>query len=287
MNKIYSSIIALLFALNFYGQQPTKGNASISGKIIEQSTEQSLAFASVVLQNEEKKLIQGIISDEQGEYSFVNIPVGNFTVMVSYTGFNTYNKVVKIENNSQKIDLETIRLEQDASQLSEVVIVGEKSQVSLKLDKKVFRVGRDVLSQSSSVSEVLENVPSVTVDPSGTVMLRGNANVTILINGRRSAMTSSEALEQISSDNVDRVEVITTPSARYDATGSAGIINIILKKNTKDGFTGQVTATVGSPADSRGTGSLSYRTDKINIFGTIGIRYNDYEGDYTRKQTSW
>ena len=180
--------------------------------------------------------------------------------------------------------LESIVLKEDLTQLETVVVTGEVSQMSLKMDKKVFRVGKDVLSQSGSVSEVLENVPSVAVEPSGTVLLRGNSNVTILINGRRSGLSSAQALEQLPSENVDRIEVITTPSARYEASGSAGIINIILKKNKKGGLTGQLRAVAGIPDDYRLSGSFSYKTDKLNVFTNLGIRYTDYEGDYSKYQ---
>ncbi|MEE9363165.1 MAG: TonB-dependent receptor [Cellulophaga sp.] len=286
MKKLLLSILAMVTVTFSWAQQSKNGNATISGKVVEQSSGQALPFASVVLKNSQQELVQGVITDEDGLFNITEIPVGAFTVEVSYTGFGIHTQTVEIKTKRQKSSLETIVLKEGTTNLSEVVVTGEISQVSLRLDKKVFRVGKDVLSQSTSVSEVLENVPSVTVDPSGTVRLRGSANVTILINGRRSGLTSAQALEQLPSENVDRVEVITTPSARYEASGSAGIINIILKKNVKNGLTGRIGGTVGTPADYRGTGSLSYKTDKVNLFGTVGIRYTDYEGDYSRKQTS-
>jgi len=285
--KYYLFAFGLLFTTSYsIAQQSTLSTAEISGKVLEETTGEGLAFANVILKDADQNLIQGVITNEEGTYNLKEIPVGSFIIEASYTGFGTYTQQVEIKVERQKTNLDPIVLKEDPTQLNEVIVTGEVSQVSLRLDKKIFRVGKDVLSQSTSVSEVLENVPSVSVDPSGTVMLRGNANVTILINGRRSGLTSAQALEQISSDNVDRVEVITTPSARYEASGSAGIINIILKKNTKGGLTGRLSAGLGNPTDSRGSGSLSYKTDKLNLFTTLGIRYTNYEGDYTRQQRS-
>ncbi|MTI32679.1 TonB-dependent receptor domain-containing protein [Xanthovirga aplysinae] len=286
MKHLFISLIAFLPLTLSWAQQTQKGNASISGKVVEKTTGEGLPFASVVLKNGEQKLIQGVITDENGIFNLVAVPVGNFTLEISYTGFEKYSQAIEFKNNRQKKRLETIFLKEDSTLMEGVEITGDIPQVSLRLDKKVFRVDKDVLSQSTTVSEVLENVPSVSVDPSGTVSLRGNTNVTILINGKRSGLTSAQAMEQIPSENVDRVEVITVPSARYEATGSSGIINIILKKNVKGGLTGHISARGGSPADYNTIGSLSYKTNKFNWFGTVGIRYTDYEGDYSRNQTS-
>ena len=230
--KFYVLALGLLFSTSYAVAQQSKiSHAEISGTILEESTGVGLAFASVILKDTDQNLIQGVITNEKGDYNLSDIPVGSFTLEASYNGFETYSQPIEVTANQQKTRLEPFILKEDPTMLEAVLLTGEVSQLSLRLDKKVFRVGKDVLSQSGSVSEVLENVPSVSVEPSGAILLRGNANVTILINGRRSGLSSSQALEQIPSDNVDRIEVITTPSARYEASGSAGIINIILKKN--------------------------------------------------------
>ncbi|MFC5048695.1 TonB-dependent receptor [Aquimarina hainanensis] len=278
----YVLVILMGISSTLAAQQVKTGE--ISGTVIEQATGTPLPFASVVIKNQQQKIIEGVITNEQGIYIIPDIPIGTYFMEVSYNGFTTYTATVELPKH-QKFPV--IALVQDTTQLDEVVVTGETSEVSLKLDKKVFTVGKDVLSQSGSVTDVLDNVPSVTVDPGGAINLRGNANVTILINGRRSGLTSSQALEQIPSDNVARIEVITAPSSRYDASGTAGIINIILKKNTKNGFTGQVRLRGGIPQDFRISGSLNYKTDKINFFSTIGVRSTDYIGVYSRfQQTS-
>ncbi|MEW7278094.1 TonB-dependent receptor [Aquimarina sp. 2201CG1-2-11] len=277
--------LLLVFAVScIAAQERVQGEAEIYGTIVEQSTNNVLPFASVVLKTTEQKLIQGVITNEQGNYILTEIPVGNYILEVIYAGFQTYSLPIEIKEIRQKLNLGSITLQKETVELDAVTIQGEKSQVSLRLDKKVFEVGKDILSQSGSVTDVLGNVPSVAVDPSGAIQLRGNGNVTILINGRRSGLTSSQALEQIPSDTVERVEVITTPSARYDASGSAGIINIILKKNRKGGLTGQLRGVVGTPDDYRLVGSMSYKTNSINLFANVGGRYTDYNGDYSKVQ---
>lgn len=281
--KFYAMIFLVLGSMAMANAQTDKKATSrISGLIKEATANQILVYATLVLKDSNGRLVQGVISDDKGHYQFVDIPYGSYSLEVSYTGFVTHTQTVIV--NQRTIDINTIVMKEDVEQLDAVVVTGEVSQMSLKMDKKVFRVGKDILSQSGSVSEVLENVPSVAVEPSGTVLLRGNSNVTILINGRRSGLSSAQALEQLPSENVDRIEVITTPSARYEASGSAGIINIILKKNIKGGLTGQLRAVVGIPDDYRLSGSFSYKTDKLNIFTNLGIRYTDYEGDYSKYQ---
>lgn len=168
--------------------------------------------------------------------------------------------------------------------LKEVAVTADKPGISLKLDKKIFIVGKDILSQNGSANDLLNNLPAVTVSPAGVVSLRGNSSVLILINGRKTGLTQSNALEQIPAGQIDRIEVITNPSARYDASGSAGIINIILKKNNKSGFTGQVRVAAGIPNDARLNPSLNYKSDKINLFSTFGIRNSDYVGLYHTDQ---
>ncbi|BAV06987.1 Outer membrane receptor proteins, mostly Fe transport [Filimonas lacunae] len=167
-----------------------------------------------------------------------------------------------------------------------VVVTGRKNALTLLPDKKVFEVGKDILSQNGSASDVLNGLPSVSVSPQGQVLLRGNPGVTVLINGRRSGLTQGNMLEQLQAAQIERIEVITSPSARYDAAGATGIINIILKKNHKAGFNGQVQITAGFPNDTRFNPSLNYQSDRFNFFSTLGIRKSDYRGLYASEQVT-
>lgn len=250
----------------------------VTGKIQDAATKTPLEFATISIYKK-TTLIDGIITDSTGAFS-LSVPTGTYTLKVEFLSFKTHEQTVTIESN---IDIGTIFLEEDSEALDEVTIVAEKSMVELKLDKKVFNVGKDLLSQNGTVSQILDNVPSVAVDVDGTVSLRGNSNVTILINGKPSVLTMNDNLEQIASQNVEKVEVITNPSSRYEASGTAGIINIILKKNKMDGFSGSVSVQTGILADHRINTSINFKTNKLNLFSTLGYRYVNFEG----KQTSY
>lgn len=189
-----------------------------------------------------------------------------------------------LSTGAQERSTEKQRTDSTAKILNEVAITADKPGLSLKLDKKIFVVGKDILSQNGSANDLLNNLPSVAVSPTGSVSLRGNSNVLILLNGRKTGLTQSNALDQIPAGQIERVEVISNPSARYDAAGAAGIINIILKKNNKAGFTGQLKLVGGLPNDTRLNPSLNYKSDKINLFSTFGMRSTDYVGKYQSEQ---
>lgn len=170
----------------------------------------------------------------------------------------------------------------DAQALGEVSIIAERTTVEIKLDKKIYNVGSDLTVRGGTVSDVLDNVPSVSVDVEGNVSLRGNDNVTILINGKPSGLVglnSTDALRQLPAESIERVEVITSPSARYDAAGTGGIINIILRRSKLQGFNGAVTANVGYPTSAGISGNVNYRTGDFNFFNTTSYSYSDSPGN--------
>ena len=178
--------------------------------------------------------------------------------------------------------LPTQTLAVDTESLDEVVVRAETTEVQIRLDKKVYNIGKDLTTSGATVSDALNNVPSVTVDVDGTIALRGNENVRILINGRPSAIAGfgdTDALRQLPAEAIERVEVITSPSARYDAQGTAGILNIILKKEKTLGLNGSLQTNFNYPLGSGATANFNVRTDKFNIFNTTGIRYNENPGN--------
>ncbi len=171
-------------------------------------------------------------------------------------------------------DLGTIRMEIEASNLDEVELTAERTTVEIRLDKRIYNVGKDITVRGGSVSDVLDNVPSVSVDVEGVISLRGNDNVRILINGKPSGLvglSGPEGLRQIPAESIEKVEVVTSPSARYDAAGTAGILNIILKKNTLEGFNGTIIVNGGIPKNNSGSASLNWRSKKINLFSTTTL----------------
>jgi outer membrane receptor protein involved in Fe transport len=276
---IYTSVFLCIASIS------AQSLTQISGTVTGEDPNDKLAYASVIVK-QDTLLVEAVITNDRGDFKIKDIKVGAYTVEVQFLGFETYTSPLTIDGTKSKINLGNIPLKSDVTSLEEIVVTGETSQLSLKLDKKVFNVGKDLISQGGSASQVLDNVPSVAVGANGAVSLRGNSNVLILINGRKSGLASSQGLEQIPAETIKSVEVITNPSARYDAAGSAGIINVILKKNTKENLSGSVTLVTGYPADHRILGSLNYKKGKFNLFSNIGIRYSDYVGLNTRDQQS-
>ena len=273
----------MLLAAMAQAQQPTAcPGRTLTGKVQDHGSGAPVPYATINVKDAADKLLTGGISDENGAFRLDGIPAQATTVEFRFIGYLAFSQT--LAKGTGRLDLGTVRLLPDATQLGEVTVTGERPAISLQLDKKVFEVGKDVLSQNGSANDVLNGVPSVAVTPAGGVSLRGNPNVTVLVNGRRSGLTQSNALDQIPADQIERVEVITNPSARYDAAGSAGIINIVLKKNRKGGLSGQIRLVSGLPNDTRANPSLSYKSDKFNVFANAALRLTDYVGRYSTDQ---
>ncbi|MEN2402256.1 outer membrane beta-barrel family protein [Flavobacterium sp. MC2016-06] len=281
MKTLLISTLILFYQLTATAQQNT-----VSGTVQDNTTKEILPYVTVAVKDSALKTLVIAITDDHGIFHLEKLPLGKMTITFSFMGYQDYYQSLEITPDKTQIELGSIILQTNSIQLSAVEINTEKPNISLKLDKKVFEAGKDVLSQNGSASDVLNGVPSVAVSPTGTVSLRGNSNVLVFINGRQSGLTQNNALDQISADQIDKIEVITNPSSRYDASGSAGIINIILKKNKKSGFNGQVRFVAGSPNDSRINPSINYKSNKINIFSNFSIRSSDYIGLYTTNQST-
>lgn len=281
-------VLSALFSSTIMAQTEEVPAIGVLRGMVTDAENGAVAFASVSLLDAEEKLILGTITEEDGSFLLEEIPLQTLTLQISFIGYTDLRKELNFSKKQKKINLESLTLETDAKQLEEVVVTAEKSEYNLRLDKKVFNVGKDALSQGGSALDILEQVPLVAVEPGGAVTLRGSSAVQILINGRRSGLTLNNALEQIPSDNIEKVEVITNPSARFSAEGSAGIINIVLKKNVGEGWNGQVRATVGTPADYAVQPGINYRGKKFNFFSNLRWRYSDYVGRYfTTQRTSF
>jgi hypothetical protein len=260
-------------------QKPIVEEITITGKIIEGITKQPLEYATVVLKNQETNEISGGITDQNGLFK-IKTKKGTYIISFEFISFKTKKlpeQILSVDKN-----FNTISLSEDAKALDEIVIIAEKTTVDIRLDKKVFNIGKDLSIRGGNASDVLGNVPSVQVDVEGTVSLRGNENVTILIDGRPSAlvgMNGADALRQIPAEAIEKVEVITSPSARYDAEGTAGILNIILRKSKLTGFNGSLQLDLGIPARIGTAFNANWRTEKWNLFTNTGFRYNETPGN--------
>lgn len=249
----------------------------ITGKVLESNNNIPIAYATIaVLNNTSKKPLTGAITSQDGTFSFYTKGT-NFYIEVSFMGFKTKTfKSFEIKENT--IDLKTIVLTEDNLTLGEVVVRAEKSQMEFKLDKRIFNVGTDLSSTGASSLEVLNNIPSVNVNIEGEISLRGSQGVQILINGKPSVLASADgnALGSITADMIDKIEVITNPSAKYDAEGTSGIINIILKKSEKRGINGSATLNAGVPNSNSFGLSVNKRTEKFNLFSQLGFGIRTY-----------
>ncbi|MEO5776159.1 MAG: outer membrane beta-barrel family protein [Flavobacterium sp.] len=267
------SALVLLTSITIFGQEKTERvKVAVTGKITEKTSKLPLEYATITLKNSKNpKLIFGGITDNKGDYS-VDVVPGTYDITLEFISFKP--TIISQKQLTQATNLGTTGLEEDATQLNEVVVRAEKSTVEIKLDKKVYNVGQDMIVKGGTASDVLDNVPSVTVDADGNVALRGNDNVKILIDGRPSnAINIADALRTISADALDKIEVITNPSARYDAEGGGGIINIILKKGKNQGINGTLIGTVGDPRNYGLVSNINYKSEQFNLFSTLG--YND------------
>lgn len=266
----------LLFILTGFSGFSQQNKAKLTGTIQEKSTGNPLGFASVAIYSPSDSLVSGGISEENGKFS-VDVPFGNFYALVEFMGFESHKtQVIAFSRENNKVDLETIELESTAGDLEEVVVQGEKTTMELSLDKRIFNVGKDLANAGGNASDILMNLPSIAVDPEGNVRLRGSQNVRILIDGKPSGLVSfkgSAGLRQLPANMIERVEVITNPSARYEAEGMAGVINIILKKDNNQGFNGSFEVVGGTPTNLGFTANLNYRHKRINWFINYGLTY--------------
>ena len=277
--KFKLAILFLLATTFLLAQNPEKKQITVKGTVLEEGTNYPLEYSTVSFINKQGKTVTGGITDLEGNYK-IEIPEGVYTVKYEFISYKS--KEVPNQRLTQNITLPTIKLALDAASLDEVVVRAETTEVQVRLDKKIYNIGKDLTAGGATVSDALNNVPSVTVDVDGAIALRGNENVKILINGKPSAIAgfgSTDALRQLPAEAIERVEVITSPSARYDAEGTAGILNIILKKEKTLGLNGSISTSIGVPLNSNASGNINLRTDKFNIFNTTGVYYRNSPGN--------
>ena len=252
---------------------------TISGKVTNKADNSPLEYATIILKDKFTKKVTGGITNQNGEFA-IKATKSTYHITIEFLGFKP--TVLKDQLLASNLNLGTIALVEDANSLDEVEIVAEKSTVEIKLDKRIYNVGKDMTVRGGTAADVLDNIPSVAVDVEGNVSLRGNDNVRILINGKPSGLiglSATEALRQFPADAILKVEVITNPSARYDAEGTAGILNIVLRKGKGNGFNGSLTATAGHPELYGLSGNANYRKNKINMFSNAGYRYRTGPGN--------
>lgn len=265
------SLLFISFSPFLFSQQ----EITLTGKITD-TDKQALAYVTIQCAKEaDSSIVKGDVSDNNGLFR-LTLPKDNYFITFRYAGL--FTDTIHVSIDSDKTDLGSIMMRPIAS-LENIEIVGQQSTMEFHLDKRVFNVGTDLNNQGANATQILENIPSVTVDTDGNVSLRGNSNVRILIDGKMSGFSSSaEALQQLQGDNIEKIEVITNASARYDAEGEAGIINIILKKNKTKGLNGSFGLKGGYFPLVGGDFRINYKKEKINLYATYSINYSQSPG---------
>jgi iron complex outermembrane recepter protein len=283
--------LLILAPLVFLAQEGPKGGrprgdkgpaiGKIYGKCIDAQTKTAVEYATIALYSlRDSTLISGTVSGKDGRFVLNEVSRGRYFVHIEFIGYKRWEKMgIAINQDSGfEVDLGTLKLEQDLTMLNAAEVIQDRKQMELLMDRKVFHVGNNVNNSGASANEVLQNIPSVEVDMDGAVSLRGSSNVNVLIDGRPSGLTGASRdaiLDQIPAEAIDRIEIITNPSAKFDPDGTAGIINIILKKNKLEGIQGSVNLSASTGQQFNGSFALSRRTEKSNIYGQYSYRYND------------
>lgn len=289
MRHFFTFLVILGTSAHLFAQD--KGNGKVSGTVIDAATKAPVEFATVALvEAATGKTIDGTIADGKGKFTISRIAEGNYHIVISFIGYETVTrKEVIIEGRRGDINLGTIALSEEAKQLNEVVVEGKRDLVEERVDRTIYNADQDATSRGGDASDVLRRVPNLTVDLDGNVSLRGSSNIQVLINNKPSTIIASsvaDALRQIPSEEIKSVEVITAPSARYDAEGAAGIINIITKKNTLQGLTLNIDAGVGYRGSNLGLNG-NYRKGKMGFsLGGFGRANYNITGSFENDQRS-
>lgn len=277
---------------------PQGNNVTVSGLVKSKAGKTVLPYVNVVLkQGDSKAFVTGTVTNEEGRFSLSNIKSGNYLLEISFVGYTNKTESLYVGTLTDFLDVTTIELEEDAAILNEVIVMAKQDEVNAKMDKKTFSLADNISQTGGSVLQAMQNLPGVTVQD-GKVQLRGNDRVTVLVDGKQTALTgfgNQAGLDNIPSSAIEKIEIINNPSAKYDANGNAGIINIIYKKNKKEGFNGKVGFATGAGAlwvkkenlptirpqyqftpKINPSLSLNYRKEKVNVF---------FQGDYLYTQT--
>lgn len=251
--RIYFSLLLFLVCAHVAWAQ-----GQLRGRILDKKSNTPLEFINVAIRKQgDTKIFKGAISDTEGSFLITGLPDGQYTLTTSFTGYKDVVRAFSVSKSNANHNYPAIYMAEDAQALDEVTVLGQRSEMKLEVDRKSFNVDQQISNAGATASEVLENIPSVEVDNEGNVSLRGNTSVEVWINGKSSGLTSDnrgEILQQMPAESIERIEVIDNPSAKFSAEGSAGIINIVLKKERRAGYYGS--AQVG--ANSRGGVNTSY-----------------------------
>ena len=292
-----------LFVSLLFGVLTLWAQGSVRGRVVDKQTNDALQFVNVsVLNSSTGKLVKGSVTDAGGHFNIGGLADGQYTLQVSFVGYKTLTRRFRLSPQQRRHSYAVLYLAEDATVLQEVQVTGQRSQMKLEVDRKTFTVDEVLAAAGGSASDLLENIPSVEVTTDGEISLRGNSSVEVWINGKASGLTSDnrgEILQQIPAESIERIEVIDNPSSKYSPEGTAGIINIILKRDRKAGYYGSLQAGANQQKGWNVGGNINYSSGLLDAYANVGYRrrrggggnmsdqrYKDAAGLFRNYQTS-
>ena len=283
MNRFILFIFLLLCSTMAFSQ------GLVKGRVLDKNTNEALSYVNVkISQQGSDALLKGAVTDIDGKFSIDGLRNGDYTLTLTFVGYKTYTRNFTISSKNSSHHYTALYLSEDAHSLKEVTVTGQKSTMKLEVDRKSFDVSQLIGNAGQSASEVLENIPSVEVDNDGNVSLRGNTSVEVWINGKASGLTTdnrAQILQQLPAESIDHIEVIDNPSAKFSAEGSAGIINIVLKKDRTPGYYGSLQAGAGTRGSANTSFNINYSSKVWDGYFNIGYRHRENRGKTQSEQT--
>ena len=282
MNRFYLLIFCMFQVLCAAAQ------GGVRGKVLDKANDEPLGFVNVVVTKAgDTKMVKGAITDEKGNFNITELALGSYDLAISFVGYKGITRRFSLTAAKPTHHFNALYLSEDARQLNEVTVTGQRAIMKLEVDRKSFDVSQDISNAGGSASDVLENIPSVEVDNDGNVSLRGNSSVEVWINGKASGLTSdnrAEILQQLPAESIERIEVIDNPSAKFSAEGSAGIINIVLKKDRRAGYYGSLQAGANTRGGANTSFNINYNSPLVDAYFNIGYRHRHNVGGSTSRQ---
>lgn len=280
MKHLILFVSLISFSISAAFQAPIEINiGNVSGVVLDKDLQEPIPYVTIIINDLEGNLISGNISQEDGSFNIKDIPAGKYNFQAQFIGYKTYSKEIEISRNNSTVTIGTIFLETDISMLDDVNIIAERTTIEQKIDRKVINVGKDLTTLGPSASDIMGNLPTLTVDQDGNIAMRGNDNVRILVDGKPTNIPATQLLKQLPSSSIKSIELITNPSAKYNPEGMSGIINILLHKNSNLGFNGNLTTgiTLGKNTRYNGSFNTNYRSGKFNFYANIGSNFGKRE----------
>lgn len=282
------SVLCISYLAN--AQAPAAGR--VVGVVVDAKTGQGLEYATVVLRNVKDSTVTGGLTDEKGRFAIENMKLGMYNLEVSFLGYITLTQsMIKVVPPTQNVDLGNLKMNENATELQTVTITAEKQMLQLGAEKKVFNVDKNAMAAGGSALEAIKQIPTVDVDMEGNINMRGSGNVLILVNGKPSGLTGNSKqaiLEALPANSIESIEIISNPSAKYDADGTSGIINIVLKKNYNSGLNGSANVSYSTKYKNSAGISINNRKNKINFSSSYNFNFREsyFKGTQDRKNFS-